>query len=157
MDVQIDLSTTAIRGLARGNPDNLPTFMVHDDAVWPWGKVQIDNKKRIHVRRSTLNNTIAPALPMRPGLWMGVDVQQFHIDLSAAQLDGDGSKDRLGQDSYREIATDKRLCPECGSWMLQLPEITERPIRMCSAGSCGWTEGLETTAQQPKERAAIDV
>lgn len=87
-DPNIELSVEAIRAHCRGDPRNLPRFMVHDNGSWPWGVVRIDSRKRVHLRRADFLNVVAPAIPCRPGLWLGQNVQEFHIDLRADQLGG---------------------------------------------------------------------
>lgn len=143
-EIEIDLSPDVLRKAARGNPANLPTFMVHDNASWPMGVVRTDTKNRVHLRRSSFQSVVVPAIPVRPGIWHGLDVQEFHIDLAAHQLDGDGTQEADGYRETREFATDKRLCPECGHWLEDMPDVTENKIRQCT--SCSYVEGIETRA-----------
>ncbi len=140
MEAEINLSPASLRRLCRGNAKNLPRLCVHNNDVWPAGVVQPDAKGRIHMRRLTFENVVAPQVPTRPGLWLRPDMQEFHIDLRDDQLDGDGTQDRQGQAEYRAIATDKRKCPECGASMTEVKGISETDFRMCS--SCNYSEGF---------------
>lgn len=91
----IDLDIDLVRNLCRGNPANLPSFMVHDDDAWPWGVVRIDRKRRIHLRRTDFLEVVAPAIPVKPGLFLRVDCQVFTIDLAPHHLDGDTMSDHV--------------------------------------------------------------
>lgn len=88
-DPDLDLSIPSLMRACQGNVAKLPSFMVHDDAVWPRaGAVRTDSKGRVHMRRSTFNNVVAGKLPIRAGLWHRIDVQEFHIDLQPHHLQG---------------------------------------------------------------------
>lgn len=94
-DPDLDLSIEALMRACKGNVAMLPSFMVHDDAVWPRsGVVRTDSKGRIHMRRSTFNRTVAGKLPIREGIWHRIDMQEFHLDLKAHHLQG--SADQIG-------------------------------------------------------------
>lgn len=142
LEIEIDLSPATIMRAARGNPANLPTFMVHDNHAWPAGVVRTDTKNRIHMRRSSFLNVVVPAVPVRPGLWHRVDMQEYHIDLRADQLGGDGTQAGAGWRATRDFATDRRLCPECGAWLETIDGVLDRRVVTCSA--CSWTDGTST-------------
>lgn len=144
MKAQIDLSPALIRSIARGDPRNLPVFMVHDDAVWPWGRVQLDSLKRVHLRRHDFNTVVAPQIPTRPGLWLRDDLQQFHVDLAAHHLQGDGEKRPAPLSAFRRITEDRRRCPECGGWM---HDVTGSPgARFCLG--CNYGESPTISAPE---------
>jgi hypothetical protein len=99
-DVNLDLSIATLSAACKGNVKLLPSFMVHDNAAWPrWQTTMLDSKNRIHMRRTTFVNVVATALPMRPGLWHGIDVQEYHIDLQPHHLQG--SEDMADRDGYK--------------------------------------------------------
>lgn len=137
MQAHVDLSVATIRALAKGNPENLPRFMVHDDSVWPWGVVQMDSLKRIHLRRTDFLSVVAPQIPVRAGVWHRVDLQEFIVDLAAHNLDGDGTGAASTLAEVREIATDPDRCPECRS-----PIWRGRYGVQCSACAWGHSTGL---------------
>ncbi len=148
MRAQLDLSPALLRSLARGNPANLPRFMVHDDQNWPWGKVQLDAKQRIHMRRSDFYSTVVPELPVRAGIWLNAELQEFTVDLTADQLHGGAVVDRgrAKQSEYRAITADRRKCPECGGWMHDMHKVglkfdTHSPGRFCLSCNYGTTSG----------------
>lgn len=88
-DPDLDLSISALMRACRGNVAMLPSFMVHDDPVWPRsGVVRTDNRGRIHMRRSTFNRIVAGKLPIRAGIWHRIDCQEFHLDLEPHHLQG---------------------------------------------------------------------
>jgi len=87
LNLKLDIPT--LMQACKGNVDNLPSFVVHNDDVWPaWRKTMLDSKNRIHIRRNSFNATVALQVPVRPGLWLRVDAQQFHIDLEPHHLQG---------------------------------------------------------------------
>jgi ribosomal protein S27AE len=139
MHAHIDLSPELIRRIARGNPANLPRFMVHDDTVWPWGVVRLDTLQRIHLRRTDFLSVVAPQIPTRAGVWHRVDLQEFVADLSPDQLGGDGTQAKGAHSEYRQITEDRRLCPECGSWMVDMTHGRGRFCERCSYGHGGGT------------------
>lgn len=86
---QLDLSITSLMRACKGNVSMLPSFMVHDDSVWPRsGIVRTDNRGRIHMRRSTFNRAVVGELPIKEGIWHRIDVQEFHLDLKPHHLQG---------------------------------------------------------------------
>lgn len=94
-DADLDLSIPTLMAACKGNVAMLPSFMVHDDYVWPRGNVvQTDSKGRIHLRRSTFLRVVRNQLPIREGVWHRVDMQEFHIDLQPHHLQG--SQDQQG-------------------------------------------------------------
>lgn len=95
IDPDLDLSIKSLMSACKGNVAALPSFMVHDDEVWPRsGIVRVDSKGRVHMRRSTFNRVVAGELPIRAGLWHRIDMQEFHIDLEPHHLQG--SADQAG-------------------------------------------------------------
>ncbi len=153
MRAQLDLSLDLIRRIARGNPANLPRFMVHDDTHWPWGKVQLDAKRRIHLRRSDFLAVVVPQIPTKPGLWLNANVQEFLCDLRPEHLGG-GSDPRAPAKmaDYRKITEDRRRCPECGGWMHDLHHVPG--ARFCQSCTYG-TRGTEAAPVKPQDYAAI--
>ena len=98
IEPEIDLSIKSLAKACRGNVKNLPTFMVHDNNLWPkYRQILPDSLNRIHIRRSTFNNVVATALPVRAGLWLALGVQQFFIDLKPHHLGG--SRDMIRDDN----------------------------------------------------------
>ena len=101
-DPDLDLSIPTLMKACKGNVKNLPSFMVHDDNVWPrYANVRTDNKGRIHMRRSTFLRVVAGKLPLREGIWHRIDVQEFYIDLKPHHLQGSGG---LAEDAKRQVA-----------------------------------------------------
>lgn len=88
LDPVIDLSIDTLRRACRGDPARLPSFIVHDDAAWPWHAKVRPAKGKVHIRRSTFNRVVAGQVPLRPGLWVRDDAQEFHIDLKVHDLQG---------------------------------------------------------------------
>lgn len=88
MSEVIDLSIPTLMKACKGNVNMLPSFMVHDNHLWLGDRVQLDSKNRIHMRRATLTNIVRPQVPVRAGIWHGLGVQEFHIDLKAHHLQG---------------------------------------------------------------------
>lgn len=94
----IDLSPQSLRKLCKGNVKNLPTFMVHDNDVWPYPEVvRIDSKNRIHLRRATFLAVVVGQVPVSAGIWHRIDVQEFSINLQPHHLNG-GSEETDAQD-----------------------------------------------------------
>lgn len=88
-ELNLDLRMDTLMRACKGNVKALPSFMVHSDAVWPtFRRTQLDSKNRIHMRRSTFYQAVSSQLPMRAGIWHGIDVQEFHIDLQPHHLQG---------------------------------------------------------------------
>jgi len=88
-DPVLDLSIPSLVRACKGNVAMLPSFMVHNDAVWPraW-VVRTDSKGRIHMRRSAFLHAVVGKLPIREGIWHRSDVQEFHLDLQPHHLQG---------------------------------------------------------------------
>lgn len=87
--LNLDLRIETLARACKGNVKALPSFMVHDDPLWPtFRKVQLDSRNRIHMRRSTFYQAVSSVLPMRAGIWHGLGVQEFHIDLQPHHLQG---------------------------------------------------------------------
>lgn len=96
IDPQLDLSIATLRRLCQGDPKRLPSFVVHDDTAWPWHASVRPAKGKIHLRRTTFNRVVATQVPVRPGLWIRPDAQEFFIALTVADLQG--SSDPAAQD-----------------------------------------------------------
>lgn len=104
MIVDLDLSIPTLMRACKGDVRKLPSFMVHDNRVWPAGVVRLDAKNRIHLRRSTFLDAVAKVLPVKEGIWLGVDVQEFTLDLKPHHLQGgDAPGDATGYKHSREI------------------------------------------------------
>lgn len=86
----LDLSIPTLMKACKGNVKNLPSFMVHDNGLWVGDAVQLDNKNRIHLRRSAFHRSVVGFVPIRAGIWHGLGVQEFHIDLKPHHLQGSG-------------------------------------------------------------------
>lgn len=104
-ELNLNLDIPTLMRACKGNVENLPTFMVHNDEVWPaWRKTMLDTKNRIHIRRTTFMQTVARSLPVRPGLWLRIDTQQFHIDLQPHHLQGTTGMQKVeGHKHSREL------------------------------------------------------
>ena len=90
----LDLSIPSLMRACKGNVAMLPSFMVHDDDVWPRsGVVRTDSKGRIHMRRSTFIRTVSGKLPILAGIWHRIDVQEFHLDLKPHHLQGSSDQE----------------------------------------------------------------
>lgn len=105
IDPALDLSIQTLMKACKGNVKMLPSFVVHDDAVWPVAKrVQLDKKNRIHLRRSTFYRCVSSQVPVRPGLWLRSDAQEYFIDLKPHHLQGsEDMKPESGHEHSREI------------------------------------------------------
>ncbi len=102
--LNLDLRIETLARACKGNVKALPSFMVHDNSKWPWNKAQLDSKNRIHLRRSTFLAVVAAELPVRAGLWLGKDVQEFFLDLKPHHLQGsEDAPDPAGYKHSREI------------------------------------------------------
>jgi hypothetical protein len=111
-EAQLDLSIASLTRACQGNVDRLPSFMVHDDDVWPrHAVIRTDSRGRVHMRRSTFNRVVVPELPIRAGLWHRIDLQEMHIDLQPHHLQG--SLDSMGGDK-RKAAKVVALADEHG-------------------------------------------
>lgn len=99
-EINLDLSISTLARACKGNVKLLPTFMVHSDSAWPsYRRAQLDSRNRIHMRRSTFLQVVSSNLPVRAGLWHGIDVQEFHLDLQPHHLDG--SADMADREGYK--------------------------------------------------------
>lgn len=88
LDPHLDLRPETLARACKGNAKLLPRFVVHDDDAWPWFNKVRPAKGAIHIRRSTFNRVVVPQVPVRPGLWLRADAQEFHIDLQPHHLQG---------------------------------------------------------------------
>lgn len=85
----LDLSIATLARACKGNVKNLPSFVVHDNEAWTSPHaVKLDSKNRIHMRRATFLRSVSSQIPVRPGLWLRVDAQEFFIDLQPHHLQG---------------------------------------------------------------------
>ena len=90
----VDLSIPTLMAACKGNVNALPTFMVHDNDVWPTERVQLDTKNRIHLRRAVFLRSVVPQVPVKAGIWHRIDVQEFRIDLKPHHLQGSDGMDK---------------------------------------------------------------
>jgi hypothetical protein len=88
LDPVLDLSIATLAKACRGDVSKLPSFVVHDDEAWPWFNKVRPAKGKIHIRRSSFNRVVVGQVPVRPGLWLRVDAQEFFIDLQPHHLGG---------------------------------------------------------------------
>jgi hypothetical protein len=104
-EINLDLSIATLARACKGNVKLLPSFMVHSDSAWPsYRRAQLDSRNRIHMRRSTFLQVVCSAMPVRPGIWHGIDVQEFYLDLQPHHLDGSADMaDRAGYKHSRLI------------------------------------------------------
>lgn len=104
----LDISIPTLMAACKGNVADLPSFCVHDDAVWPnWRRVQLDSRGRIHLRRSTFLREVAGRLPVVAGLWLRADMQEFRLDLRPHHLQGSYGMER--QNSHRHLRAVTRV------------------------------------------------
>ncbi|AGH16030.1 hypothetical protein DVVG_00044 [Dunaliella viridis virus SI2] len=93
LDPELDLSVDTIRKLCKGRVENLPRFMVHDEnwrgPVARIGK-RADGTMEIHMQRAAFFRIVQPQIPIKPGLWRRLGVQEYLIDLQAHHLGGSG-------------------------------------------------------------------
>ena len=88
MSELLDLSIETLMAACKGNVENLPSFMVHDNTAWVRDVVRLDSQNRIHMRRAVFLRSVAATLPVRAGIWHGPDVQEFHLALEPHHLQG---------------------------------------------------------------------
>lgn len=88
VDPVMDLSPATLLRACQGDVRKLPKFVVHDNDAWPWHNKVRPAKGAIHMRRSTFYSVVTPQIPVRPGLWVRSDAQEFFIDLKPHQLQG---------------------------------------------------------------------
>jgi hypothetical protein len=88
LDPVLDLSIATLAKACKGDVSKLPSFVVHDDEAWPWFNKVRPAKGKIHIRRSTFNRVVVGQVPVRPGIWLRVDAQEFFIDLQPHHLGG---------------------------------------------------------------------
>jgi len=106
-DINIDLSRKTLLAACKGNVAMLPRFVVVDNDAWPWPEsVRLDSQGRIHIRRTTfLRVTQAEQLPVKPGLWIRADSQEFFIDLKPEHIDGGADAQRMVSGDVKTKAT----------------------------------------------------
>lgn len=92
-DPDLDLSIPSLMRACRGNVAMLPSFMVHDNDVWPSQAVRTDSQGRIHMRRSTFLRAVVGDLPIVEGIWHRIDCQEFHLDLKPHHLQGSSDQE----------------------------------------------------------------
>lgn len=89
IDPVLELDPHVLGAACKGDVTKLPKFVVHDNEAWPWGaKVHQDNKNRVHMKRSTFLRVVCPQLPVKPGVWIRADAQEFSIDLQPHHIGG---------------------------------------------------------------------
>jgi hypothetical protein len=88
LDPQLDLSIESLAKACKGDVSKLPSFVVHDDEAWPWFNKVRPAKGKIHIRRSTFNRVVVGQVPLRAGIWVRGDAQEFFIDLQPHHLEG---------------------------------------------------------------------
>ena len=105
---EIDLSMESLRKVCKGDVSRLPKFVVHNNDAWPSNtKVAVDKKNRVHMRRAVFLRTVKRNLPVKPGLWIRPDAQEFTLDLSAHDLLGSEetkNTEGLNQAAARQVA-----------------------------------------------------
>lgn len=109
LDPVIDLSPATLIRACKGDVRKLPKFVVHDNDAWPWVNKVRPAKGVIHIRRSTFLAVVVPQVPVKPGLWVRVDAQEFSIDLKPHQLQGSDAPlaappDVKNHDTARRVA-----------------------------------------------------
>lgn len=83
----LDLSKETLMRLCKGDPRRLPSFRVYDNAAWPYPAMPA--KGVIHIRRSSFQAIVMQnQIPVRAGLWVSGQAQDFTIDLKAHHLQG---------------------------------------------------------------------
>jgi hypothetical protein len=147
----MDLSMETLMRACKGDVSKLPSFIVHDDVAWPWHTKIRPAKGKLHMRRSTFNNVVVAELPVKPGLWVRPDAQEFFLDLKPHHLQGseDSSTYKPGENNH-QTARDMAVADAAG----RLPdeddygtEIVER-----SKGRAIDPEDLERIARDPEKR-----
>lgn len=98
IDPIIDLTPATLAKACKGDVRKLPSFVVHDDEAWPWHAKIRPAKGKLHMRRSTFLRVVAPQVPVKPGLWVRADAQEFFIDLQPHHLQGSGDAAMLPPD-----------------------------------------------------------
>lgn len=101
----IDLSIETLMTACKGNVEALPSFMVHDNKAWVRQGVQLDNQNRIHMRLATFLDVVVGQCPVREGLWHGLDVQEFHIDLKPHHLQGQADMGKPDNHKHSRVIT----------------------------------------------------
>lgn len=87
--INLDLNVEALAKACKGDVKLLPSFMVHDDTVFlsPTA-VRLDNRNRLHIRRTTFMRSVVGQVPVRQGLWLSATVQEYFFDLKPHHLQG---------------------------------------------------------------------
>lgn len=88
IDAELNLDPKSLAAACKGNTKLLPSFIVHDDDAWPWYNKIRPAKGKLHIRRSTFLRVVTPQVPVKPGLWLRADAQEFFIDLQPHHLQG---------------------------------------------------------------------
>ena len=152
MQPNLDLSMDTIIKACKGNIKALPSFMVHDNAAWPWpDKTRLDSKNRIHMRRTTFLRTVAADMPTKPGIWHRVDVQEFHLDLLPHHLGGGEDQAKaVGHKQSRVIVlADKYGRPmgdqDHGDAALKPSGVTQSDLDLARDATGGAPRGVTST------------
>lgn len=110
----LDLSQDTLLKACKGDVRKLPSFIVHNDEAWPWVTKVRPAKGKIHVRRTTFLNVIVPQVPVRPGLWVRADAQEFHIDLEPHHLSGSSDAAAKPDTKNHDVARKLAVADEAG-------------------------------------------
>jgi hypothetical protein len=150
-DPVLDLSKETLLRACKGDIRKLPSFIVHDDDAWPWFNSVRPAKGKIHMRRSTFNRVVAPQVPVKPGLFVRADAQEFTIDLRVDQLEGSSdiasaAPDAKNHDTARRVA----VADEAG----RLPDEEDYGTQIVerSPGREVDRDDLERIARDPEKR-----
>jgi len=152
LDPVLDLSPATLLAACKGDVSKLPSFVVHDDEAWPWFNTVRPAKGKLHMRRTTFNRVVAPQVPVKPGLWIRHDAQEFFIDLDTHHLQGSSDaalKDpgAKNHDTARKVAVADeagRLPDEEGYGTASVGRSSRGPVD---------PEDLERIARDPERRA----
>jgi hypothetical protein len=88
IDPVLDLSPETLAKACKGRVEMLPSFVVHDNAAWPWHNKVRPAKGKLHMRRTTFLRVVVPQIPVRAGLFVRADAQEYYIDLQPHHLQG---------------------------------------------------------------------
>jgi hypothetical protein len=89
LTINLNLSRKMILASCKGNVKLLPRFVVVKDEAWPWpDNVRTDSLGRLHLQHTTFMRTVARSVPVKPGLWIAADAQEYVIDLQQHHLEG---------------------------------------------------------------------
>jgi hypothetical protein len=146
LDPQLDLSIPTLLKACKGDPSKLPSFVVHNDEAWPWINKVRPAKGKIHIRRSTFLRVVKGQVPLRAGLWIRPDAQEFFIDLEPHHLQGSERQGGSNADVARLVAG----ADEAG----RLPDEADHGTPIPSKAHSGKVDrgDLERVARDPSRR-----